>query len=281
MSSMLFLALLIVLVSGLIAYVGDLIGRKMGRKRLTLLGLRPRHTAIVISVGMGMLIAALTLATTFAVSQGVRDAFFTPLSQLREKLTTQKQALQHTEQELDVTRRRSRLILQQFQEETRKLNDANDRLAKAMKQRGEVQTRLLRARGELASIQQQLRQNQQKLAENERRLMIVDHDLMASRTKLKATEKQLVASGQQLLKVNEDLDVQKAALGTFLRMNFAPLAFASGQEILSGVIPARESDVTRKALLRKFLMVAEHVVRRNCADLPAGDAAIVFLARGG
>ncbi len=76
MSSMFFLTLIIVFVSGLIAYIGDWIGRKMGRKRLSLFGLRPRYTAIVISIGMGMLIAALTLTATFAVNKHVREAFY-------------------------------------------------------------------------------------------------------------------------------------------------------------------------------------------------------------
>ncbi len=79
MNGTFFLTVMIVLASGLIAYLGDLIGRKMGRKRLSLFGLRPRYTAIVISICAGMLIAALTLTVAFVVSKRVRDAFFAPI----------------------------------------------------------------------------------------------------------------------------------------------------------------------------------------------------------
>jgi uncharacterized protein (DUF3084 family) len=65
----------LVAVSGFIAYVGDILGRRMGRKRLTLFGLRPRHTAIAVSVAAGMLITLFTLAVAMLVSQDVKDGF--------------------------------------------------------------------------------------------------------------------------------------------------------------------------------------------------------------
>jgi len=58
--SVLFVAVLI-LVSGFIAYFGDMLGRWMGKKRLTLLSLRPRHTAYIVTAITGMLISALAL----------------------------------------------------------------------------------------------------------------------------------------------------------------------------------------------------------------------------
>jgi len=65
----------LVLISGLIAYVGDIVGRRMGRKRVTLFGLRPRHTAIAISVVAGMVITIITLVAAMLVSKDVKDGF--------------------------------------------------------------------------------------------------------------------------------------------------------------------------------------------------------------
>ena len=67
---------LLVLVSGAIAYIGNLVGRNIGRRRLTLFGLRPRHTAQVITVVSGMLIALVTLAAVLLVSADARTALF-------------------------------------------------------------------------------------------------------------------------------------------------------------------------------------------------------------
>jgi hypothetical protein len=68
--------LFIVALAGLIAYAGDRIGHQVGRKRLTLLNIRPRYTSTIIAVATGMIIALIvTLAAIFASNQ-VQTAFF-------------------------------------------------------------------------------------------------------------------------------------------------------------------------------------------------------------
>ncbi len=66
----------LILVSGLVAFIGNLVGRNIGRRRLTLLGLRPRYTAQVITVLTGMLITVVTLAVVLLVSNDARQALF-------------------------------------------------------------------------------------------------------------------------------------------------------------------------------------------------------------
>lgn len=74
----------LILVSGLVAFIGNLVGRNIGRRRLTLLGLRPRHTAQVITVVTGMLITVVTLAVVLLVSNDARRALF-HLQELQEQ----------------------------------------------------------------------------------------------------------------------------------------------------------------------------------------------------
>ncbi len=62
--------------SGLIAYLGDLVGRKVGKKRLTLFGLRPRYTSVIITVITGILIAAFSITLIFTAFSNVRTALF-------------------------------------------------------------------------------------------------------------------------------------------------------------------------------------------------------------
>lgn len=66
----------LIVLSGAIALVGNAVGRNIGRRRLTLLGLRPRYTAQVITVVTGMLITVTTLLVTLALSQEARVALF-------------------------------------------------------------------------------------------------------------------------------------------------------------------------------------------------------------
>lgn len=67
---------LLILLSGAISLVGNIVGRNIGRGRLSLFGLRPRHTAQLITVATGMVITIITLLVVFVISQAARDAFF-------------------------------------------------------------------------------------------------------------------------------------------------------------------------------------------------------------
>ncbi len=78
---------LLIVVSGGIAYVGNLVGRAIGRRRLTLLGLRPRYTAQVITIATGMLITVVTVATVLLVSRDARESLFR-YRELQSQLTT-------------------------------------------------------------------------------------------------------------------------------------------------------------------------------------------------
>lgn len=66
----------LIIVSGLVAWIGNLVGRNIGRRRLTLLGLRPRYTAQIITIVTGMMITVVTLAVVLLVSRDARQALF-------------------------------------------------------------------------------------------------------------------------------------------------------------------------------------------------------------
>ncbi len=77
-----FLLPVLLLASGLIAYVGNAVGRRVGKQRLSLWGLRPRTTAHIVTVLTGMLIHLLTVGVLLGTSQEARTALF----QLRQTL---------------------------------------------------------------------------------------------------------------------------------------------------------------------------------------------------
>jgi hypothetical protein len=67
---------IVMVVAGAVAYVGDRVGHQVGRRRLSLFGLRPRYTSTIVAIATGMFIAlVLTLGAIFA-SQQVKTAFF-------------------------------------------------------------------------------------------------------------------------------------------------------------------------------------------------------------
>ncbi len=88
--------LFIMIVAGAIAYVGDRVGHQVGRKRLTLFGIRPRYTSTIVAVGTGMLIAFFVTLIAILASQEVKTAFF-KLNQINAQiaeLTSREHALE-------------------------------------------------------------------------------------------------------------------------------------------------------------------------------------------
>tara|TARA_Y100001968_G_scaffold324054_1_gene362697 strand:- start:716 stop:1720 length:1005 start_codon:yes stop_codon:yes gene_type:complete len=87
---LLIIALLIL--GGLLSTIGDRLGSRVGKARLTVLNLRPRQTAVLITVLTGSLISTLSLGFMLLVSRQLRVGLF-ELDDLQSKLRTSRLAL--------------------------------------------------------------------------------------------------------------------------------------------------------------------------------------------
>src|SRR5690606_30025376 len=81
------LILMLVFIGGLIAYLGDKVGMRIGRRRLTLFGLRPKHTSTLVTITTGILIAAASVTVLSIASEDVRTALFR-MQELQQALVT-------------------------------------------------------------------------------------------------------------------------------------------------------------------------------------------------
>jgi len=193
-----FLIAALIVASGIIAYVGDVIGRRMGRRRLTLFGLRPRYTAIAISVFAGMLIAGFTLISAMLVSQNVRDAILH-----MEAIRKENVRLEHTargwETRAESSKRRAALAQES-------LDEARGRLATitAVLQRQTV--RLERQKHDLEAARQRLR-----VASDE--LRVASHELKARTSELVRQKENLEAVRARLSEVSAELEQERQELG--------------------------------------------------------------------
>ncbi len=68
--------LILLILSGFLAYVGDYLGRRLGKLRISIPGMRPKTTAIVISIITGMLITIVTLLILTTISEEAKVALF-------------------------------------------------------------------------------------------------------------------------------------------------------------------------------------------------------------
>jgi len=84
--------IVLLLLGGLISSLGDLLGSKIGKARFSVLKLRPKKTAILITVLTGSLISASSLFLMILVNRQLRVGLFR-LGDLEKKLQESKQVL--------------------------------------------------------------------------------------------------------------------------------------------------------------------------------------------
>ena len=77
--------LLVAVVAGVIAYIGNDLGKKIGKKKRSIFGLRPKHTSNLITALVGSLIATATLTLVLIFSQEARY-LLTGIDRLRERM---------------------------------------------------------------------------------------------------------------------------------------------------------------------------------------------------
>ena len=86
------LIIFLLLLGGLISTLGDLLGSKIGKARFSILKLRPKKTAILITILTGSLISASSLSLMILVNRQLRIGLFR-LGDLQKKLQDSKQIL--------------------------------------------------------------------------------------------------------------------------------------------------------------------------------------------
>ena len=95
------LVLIVVLIvtGGVIAFIGDRVGSRVGKKKLSLFGLRPRHTSVIVTIITGVLITTFTFVILAGASDNVRTALF-GMEQLNRLMGETKARLQATDMQL-------------------------------------------------------------------------------------------------------------------------------------------------------------------------------------
>ncbi len=86
------LIIFLLLLGGLISTLGDLLGSKIGKARFSILKLRPKKTAILITILTGSIISASSLSLMILVNRQLRVGLFR-LGDLQKKLQDSRQVL--------------------------------------------------------------------------------------------------------------------------------------------------------------------------------------------
>ena len=209
---LLILALLVL--GGVLSTLGDRLGSLVGKARLSLFKLRPRHTAVLITVLTGSMISAVSLGLMLLVSQQLRVGLF-ELDQIQARLQASRSALARTRTELASAaagRRQAQQLLQQAQRRTASLRRD---LAPLQAQRNQLEAERNQLAAERDRLSQEvvnrdadIRRNKLELAQVQRRIDAGASELRQLEASMVALRRGdvVIASGQPLARAKVKLE---------------------------------------------------------------------------
>jgi uncharacterized protein (DUF3084 family) len=222
------LILAVLILGGVIATLGDRIGTRVGKARLSLFRLRPRQTAILVSTVTGSIISATTLGLLFAVNRQLRTGVF-ELEKIQANLAQAKTDLadaQATKADIEAALIRAR---EQQQVAQADLKNINQFLREAVDKQQATQADLQRSQAILTSLREQLgtvseqaqelRGEIQRL-ESERAALLqrqntIQREITQRDQQIAERDRQLVERNQQIAQresLLQDLETQQTRL---------------------------------------------------------------------
>lgn len=246
----------LLIMGGMLSYLGDQLGSYCGKQRLSILGLRPKYTAGLINLATGLLITILTFGGAIYVSEDVRVAVF-KVGELRRQ-TARVQA------ELKEAHIQNQAALSQ----TRQLEQEKSQLETE-------KTNLAAEKASLEEIRVQLAKDNEGLAGRNVELADRNGDLARSNEELEARGQELDHSiGEKL----EEIDRLNKALE---KKEIAPVVISRGQVLLeeTAAVPL---DVTTGALQEALGELTDSIAARVALlDVQFDDRAARFVVQYG
>lgn len=232
------LIVVLILTGGVIAFIGDRLGSKVGKKKLSLFGLRPRHTSILVTIITGILITTVTFGILAIASKDVRTALFgmnklkAELNEKQSMLEEASGALVNVKNDLNTTKEeyaKSKKDLEETQEDLEIAQQAAELLR-------QEQVALQNRNQELWSDNQTLIEHNQSLAENNQFLL--------------ANNESLKADNLELEKTNNDLQEG------IENIRERPIIYRIGELLASGVIKKTDDPVKIQNDLNQIIALA-------------------------
>ncbi len=139
---------------GVIATVGDRIGMKVGKSRLSLFNLRPRQTATLVSVATGMVASFSTLMLLIALDSQLRKGLF-ELDEIQQDLSQAQTDLQSTQSEKEVAESNLKASTALQEEAQSRLRETNRSLRSAAAREEDILASLGDTQSQLETVSEQ------------------------------------------------------------------------------------------------------------------------------
>lgn len=253
------LILVLALMGGLIAYLGDKLGSKIGKKRLRLFGLRPHDTSVVMTIVSGMLVAALTITVLTIASKEVRTALF-GMKQMRAEIASLTATRDKANEELSAQSAKIEELDQKISEATQAAEQARQQKAAAEAQMKDAQAQMQQAQADLGQLQARYAEASTRLQEAQEQVRQAE----AARDQLQQDVKSLE-------------DTAKKLREGIVAVREGHVVFRSGEILYSGVLKSGQSEENIQKQLQEFLNQANIQVAGRIGVDPSTP--VIWLSR--
>lgn len=253
------LILVLALMGGLIAYLGDKLGSKIGKKRLRLFGLRPHDTSVVMTIVSGMLVAALTITVLTIASKEVRTALF-GMKQMRAEIASLTATRDKANEELSAQSAKIEELDQKISEATQAAEQARQQKAAAEAQMKDAQAQMQQAQADLGQLQARYAEASTRLQEAQEQVRQAE----AARDQLQQDVKSLE-------------DTAKKLQEGIVAVREGHVVFRSGEILYSGVLKSGQSEENTQKQLQEFLNQANIQVAGRIGVDPSTP--VIWLSR--
>lgn len=241
-------------VCGFIAYWGDLLGRRMGKRRLSLFGLRPRYTAIMTTTITGMLIAAFTIAVMAGASREARDLVLRGSEIVHEYRAAREESV------------RARM----------ELSAAKAEADKAVRQRNVLSSDIVNLTKTSDTLKADLLRNQTELASAEKQLASAKKDIADRRAEIAAQKIHITQLRETQRKLEKDVDIVGTGYASLFEKN---VIFRPYQEIARRVINCAQPRPEIRASFTGLLDDAGAKAKAKGASIGKNKLSIRFLPK--
>ncbi|MEY4803463.1 MAG: hypothetical protein RLZZ274_2194 [Cyanobacteriota bacterium] len=208
------LILALLALGGVLSTLGDRLGSLVGKARLSLLGMRPRRTAVLITVLTGSLISAISLGLMLLVSERLRTGLF-ELDRLEQRLQTSRSQLSRSNSQLASSRLQvaraeqgKREAQTRFEQAQARASKLRQELAPLLAQRNKLELERSRLSQEVKGRDAEIRRTEAELAQVRRRISAGAQELKDLESNLIALRRGdvVLSSGQTLASAKVTLE---------------------------------------------------------------------------
>jgi len=282
----------LIVISGVIAFIGNYVGRRVGKRRVSIIGIRPYYTSMIITIITGMVITTITIFVLVSVSEEMRGALENKVK-LQESIDLLTKQLNSTKSELNIRaselaaavayqdklketiEAQSNKVIQlekqrdflEKQLKARELafKESEKRLKELEIQRNELDSKIAKLNEERVSLEKEMKDLRLRLENDEKEIERLDvqrkllsQQVDEDRSELEEYKEQINAYKRQEETLRKEISDREEKLALLRRQR---ILFQGGEVLVAETINGPKNEEDAKEVIQDLIKKSEDIIR--------------------